>query len=75
MIYKQRLGGGQYGEVIARLLQSNADIFCDSHYNNMMDIQNRLPYWKVMYPAIIVLFPCLMELNHGVVTGPNYPVR
>ena len=49
--------------------------FCDSHYNNIMDIQNRWPYSKVAYPAIIVLFSCLMEVNHGVRTGPNYYFR
>ena len=30
--------------------------FCDSYHNNIIDIQNRLPYSKVVYPAIIVLF-------------------
>ena len=44
-----------------------------SYHNNIIDIQNRLPYSKVVYPAIIVLFPCLMEVNHGVRTGPDYP--
>ena len=42
-----------------------------SYHNNIIDIQNRLPYSKVVYPAIIVLFSCLMEVNHGVRTGPN----
>ena len=38
--------------------------FCDSHYNNIMDIQNRLPpYSKVVHPTITVLFSCLMEVN------------
>ena len=37
--------------------------FCDSHYHNIMDIQNRLPYSKVVYRAITVLFSCLMEVN------------
>ena len=46
-----------------------------SYHNNIIDIQNRLPYSKVVYPAIIVLFSCLMEVNHGVRTGPNYPFR
>ena len=49
--------------------------FCDSHYNNIMDIQNRLPYSKLVYPAIIVICSCLMEVNHGAGTGPNYPFR
>ena len=40
--------------------------FCDCHQNSIMDIQNRLPYSKVVYPAIIVLFSCLMEVNDGV---------
>ena len=44
-----------------------------SYHNNIIDIQNRLPYSKVVYPAIIVLFSCLMEVNHGVRTGPDYP--
>ena len=44
-----------------------------SYHNNIIDIQNRLPYSKVVYPAIIVL--CLMEVNHGVRTGPDYPFR
>ena len=30
--------------------------FCDSYHNNITDIQNRLPYSKVVYPAIIVFF-------------------
>ena len=30
--------------------------FCDSHYNKITDIQNRLPYSKVVYPAMIVFF-------------------
>ena len=30
--------------------------FCDSYHNKIIDIQNRLPYSKVVYPAIIVLF-------------------
>ena len=47
---------------------------CSCH-NNIIDIQNRLPYSKVVYPAIIVLFSCLMEVNHGVRTGPDYPFR
>ena len=46
-----------------------------SYHNNIIDIQNRLPYSKVVYPAIIALFSCLMEVNHGVRTGPNYPFR
>ena len=46
-----------------------------SYHNNIIDIQNRLPYSKVVYPAIIVLFSCLMDVNHGVRTGPNYPFR
>ena len=46
-----------------------------SYHNNIIDIQNRLPYSKVVYPAIIVLFPCVMEVNHGVRTGPDYPFR
>ena len=46
-----------------------------SYHNNIIDIQNRLPYSKVVYPAIIVLFSCLMEINHGVRTGPDYPFR
>ena len=46
-----------------------------SYHNNIIDIQNRLPYSKVVYPAIIVLFSCLMEVNHGVRTGPDYPFR
>ena len=46
-----------------------------SYHNNIIDIQNRLPYSKVVYPAIIVLFYCLMEVNHGVRTGPDYPFR
>ena len=37
----------------------------DSYHNKIIDIQNRLPYSKVVYPAIIVLFSCLMEVNHG----------
>ena len=49
--------------------------FCDSHYNNIMDIQNRLPYSKVVYPAVIIILFSLMEVNHGVGTGPNYPFR
>ena len=49
--------------------------FGDSHYNNIMDIQNRLPYSKVVYPPMIFLFSCLMEVNHGVGTGPNHPFR
>ena len=48
---------------------------CDSHYNNIMDIQNRLPYSKLVCAAIIALLSCLMEANHGVGTGPNYPFR
>ena len=35
-----------------------------SYHNNIIDIENRLPYSKVVYPAIIVLFSCLMEVNH-----------
>ena len=46
-----------------------------SYHNNIIDIQNRLPYSKVVYPAIIVLSSCLMEVNHGVRTGPDYPFR
>ena len=46
-----------------------------SYHNNIIDIQNRLPYSKVVYPAIIVPFSCLMEVNHGVRTGPDYPFR
>ena len=46
-----------------------------SYHNNIIDIQNRLPYSTVVYPAIIVLFSCLMEVNHGVRTGPDYPFR
>ena len=46
-----------------------------SYHNNIIDIKDRLPYSKVVYPAIIVLFSCLMEVNHGVRTGPNYPFR
>ena len=46
-----------------------------NYHNNIIDIQNRLPYSKVVYPAIIVLFSCLMEVNHGVRTGPDYPFR
>ena len=46
-----------------------------SYHNNIIDIQNRLPYSKVVYPAIIVLFSCLMEVNNGVRTGPDYPFR
>ena len=46
-----------------------------SNHNNIIDIQNRLLYSKVVYPAIIVLFSCLMEVNHGVRTGPDYPFR
>ena len=46
-----------------------------SYHNNIIDIQNRLPYSKVVYPAIIVLFSWLMEVNHGVRTGPDYPFR
>ena len=46
-----------------------------SYHNNISDIQNRLSYSKVVYPAIIVLFSCLMEVNHGVRTGPDYPFR
>ena len=38
-------------------------MFCDSHYKNIMDIQNRLPYSKVVYPAITVCFSCLMVVN------------
>ena len=30
--------------------------FCDSHCNNIMDSQNRLPYSKVVYLAIIGFF-------------------
>ena len=45
-----------------------------SYHNKIIDIQNRLPYSKVVYPAIIVLFSCLMEVNHGVRTGPDYPL-
>ena len=30
--------------------------FCDSYHNKIINIQNRLPYSKVVYPAIIVLF-------------------
>ena len=46
-----------------------------SYHNNIIDIKNRLPYSKVVYPAIIVLFSCLMEVNQGVWTGPDYPFR
>ena len=46
-----------------------------SYHNNIIDIQNRLPYSKVVFPAIVVLFSCLMEVNHGVRTDPNYPFR
>ena len=49
--------------------------FCDSYHNNIIDIQNRLPYSKGVYPAIIVLFSCLMEVNHCVGSRPNYPFR
>ena len=49
--------------------------FCDSYHNNIIDIPNRLPYSKVVYPAIIVLFSCVMEVNHGVGSRPNYPFR
>ena len=49
--------------------------FCDSYHNKIIDIQNRLPYSKVVYPAIIVLFSCLMEVNHGAGSRPNYPFR
>ena len=37
--------------------------FCDSHCNNIMDIQSRLPYSKVVYHAITVFFSSLMEVN------------
>ena len=47
--------------------------FCDSYHNKIIYIQNRLPYSKVVYPAIIVLFTCLMEVNHGAGSRPNYP--
>ena len=47
--------------------------FCDSYHNKIIDIQNRLPYSKVVYPATIVLFSCLMEVNHGPGSRPNYP--
>ena len=46
-----------------------------SYHNNIIDIQNRLPYSKVVFSAIIVLFSCLMEVNHGVRTGPKYPFK
>ena len=46
-----------------------------SYHNSIIDIQNRLPYSKVVYPAIIVLFSCPMEVNHGVGSRPNYPFR
>ena len=49
--------------------------FCDSYHNNIIDIQNRLPYSKVVYPALIVPFSCLMEVNHGVGSRPNYHFR
>ena len=49
--------------------------FCDSYHNKIIDIQNRLPYSKVLYPAIIVLFSCLMEGNHGAGSHPNYSFR
>ena len=49
--------------------------FCDSYHNKIIDIQNRLPYSKVVYLAIIVLFTCLMEVNHGAGSRPNYPFR
>ena len=45
--------------------------FCDRYHNNIIDIQNRLPYSKVVYPAIIVLFSCLMEVNQEVGSRPN----
>ena len=48
--------------------------FCDSYHNNIIGIQNRLPYSKVVYPAIF-FFSCLMEVNHGVKSRPNYPFR
>ena len=49
--------------------------FCDSYHNYIIDIQNRLPYSKVVNPAIIVLFSYLMEINHGVGSRPNCPFR
>ena len=49
--------------------------FCDSYHNKIIDIQNRLPYSKVVYPAMIVLFSCLMEVNHGAGSRPKYPFR
>ena len=49
--------------------------FCDSYHNKIIDVQNRLPYSKVVYPAIIVLSSCLMEVNHGGGSRPNYPFR
>ena len=49
--------------------------FCDSYHNIIIDIQNSLPYSKVVYPAIIVLFSCLMEVNHGAGSRPNDPFR
>ena len=49
--------------------------FCDSYHNKIIDIQNRLPYSKVVYLAIIVIFTCLMEVNHGAGSRPNYPFR
>ena len=49
--------------------------FRDSYHNNIIDIQNRVPYSKVVYSAIIVIFSCLMEVNHGVGSRPNYPFR
>ena len=36
--------------------------------------KKRLPYSKAVYPAII-LFSCLMEVNHGAGSRPNDPFR
>ena len=47
--------------------------FCDSHCNTIMDIQNGLSHSEVAYPATTVLFSSLMEVNHVVRNGRNYP--
>ena len=48
--------------------------FCDNYHNNIIDIQNRLPYSKVVYPAIIIIIMS-NGVNHGVGSRPNYPFK
>ena len=38
-----------------------------SYHNNIIDIQNRLPYSKVVHPAIIVLFSLTCALRRSIV--------